>query len=81
MIGTRLTQAGSGATCASEGLTKGDKMGFLTQYWEYIALGVGGVLAIAGVVVKMTKTKKDDEILGEVQSLWQKFVGLFGRNK
>lgn len=56
-------------------------MGFLTQYWEYIALGVGGVLAIAGVVVKVTKTKKDDEILGEVQSLWQKFVGLFGSKR
>lgn len=56
-------------------------MDFLTQYWEYIAFGVGGVLALAGVVVKMTKTKKDDEVLGEVQSLWQKFVALFSSKK
>jgi len=52
-------------------------MGFITEYWELIALGVGGVLAIAGVVVKATKTKKDDKILGQVESFWERFKNLF----
>lgn len=49
---------------------------FSALTWEEIVLGVGGLLALATFIAKMTKTDKDDKAVSFVASIWQKIVGL-----
>jgi len=54
-------------------------MEWIAENHQLILLVVAGLLAIAGLVVKMTKTKKDDAVFKEVESFWKKLSKLLPR--
>lgn len=37
-----------------------------TSHWEEVLQLVGGVVAVATLIVKLTPTQKDDSVLGQV---------------
>lgn len=48
-------------------------MDFITNHWNDILAVVGAVVSLATLIVGLTPTTKDDEILGKVV----KFIELF----
>ena len=56
-------------------------MDFLKENYMVIIAGLGGVLALAGVVVKLTKTKKDDKVFSTINNLWEKLTGMIPGGK
>lgn len=42
----------------------------LSPYAEYILMGLGGLVVLGGVYVKMTPNKKDDAIWGKLENMF-----------
>lgn len=41
-------------------------MEWITQHWQEILAWIGGVVTAASIIVKLTPTQKDDNILAKV---------------
>ena len=42
---------------------------FMVEYWDDILLAITSIVTAASVIVKLTPTKKDDEVIGKIISL------------
>ena len=51
-------------------------MEWLITNWPYIGCGVLGVIILATVIVKFTKTTKDDTVMGKIIEFLGKYVSL-----
>ena len=52
-------------------------MEWLTTHWTSIVEVIGGIIAVASIIVKLTPTPKDDEWLAKVV----KFLAILSLNK
>lgn len=41
-------------------------MEWITQHWQEILAWIGGVVTAASIIVKLTPTQKDDDILAKI---------------
>lgn len=53
-----------------------DIVKFVTENWQQIALAITSAIGTASIIVKLTPTPKDDEILGKIKSFVSKFIAL-----
>jgi len=52
-----------------------------TDNWEIVSGGVAGIIALAFLFTKMTKTSVDDKAVGLLSSAWKVITGLLGKKK
>ena len=46
---------------------------FITNHYDEVLAIIGGVVSVATIIVKLTPTTKDDEILDKIISILAKF--------
>ena len=51
-------------------------MNFITENWQTIVAGFGGIIIVARVIVKLTPTQADDNFLSNVILPFLKSIGL-----
>jgi hypothetical protein len=54
-------------------------MNWLVEHWQDILAIYGGVVAISTVIVKWTKTDKDDKILNKIIAFFDLFSTAFSK--
>lgn len=49
-------------------------MDWLLEHWDSILTAIAGVVTVASVVVKLTPTPKDNEVLAKVRKILEKLA-------
>jgi predicted metal-dependent phosphoesterase TrpH len=49
-------------------------MEWLQANWVNVFAAIGGIVTAATLIVKLTPTTKDDEVVGKVREVWDKIV-------
>ena len=48
-------------------------MEWITTHWSDVLAAVGGLVVVAGIIARLTPTKKDDKVVGIIKKLLDYF--------